>query len=238
MKFNIKNKFSFDWVTVSFAISTFLYILSLCFFKLGALFKGLVIYVPTLAVVLIRFIGTKTKIKFPKTTKIISTILNIFIVIFFQLFICGLLALLMIGLIMDRDVTNIKNYDRALSNISHKERITHFPRQIPENVSDIKLYESHGGIFGSEEIYLTFIADKSYIDNELSKYKFQKIEGPFEDNWDYEYPLPALLDTRKLERGCFKHYMIKKNNVRRLFSYGILVKEKTNQIMYYYAAPD
>jgi len=237
MGFNIKNKFLFDWATASFAISTILYILSLWFFKYGVLFKGLVLYIPALVVVLIRFIGTKTKVKFPKATKIVSTILNIFIVIFFQLFIYGLATLLLISSILEMDVTNIKNYNRALSNITHKERIIHFPRQIPENVSDIKLYESHGGIFGSEEIYLTFIADKAYINNELSKYKFEKIEGPFENTWDYDYPLSAL-GPNNFKIGGFKHYMIKKNNTRRLFSYGILIKEKTNQIMFYYATPD
>ena len=218
-------------VIVSFAISIILYLLSLLLSWYGTLVVGLWLFVPAIFVTLIYFIGSKTTEKFPKATKIISAILNLIIILFLQIFICGVMTLFFSGL-FERPVTGIKDYDYALTSIGLQDRIKHFPSQIPKNASNIKLYKYTHNWFGSEEIYLYFDTDKDYIDKELSKYTFQKIQGPYENKEDYEYFF-RIVGSYKLRKEGYKVYIIKADTG---FSYGIAVKG--NQIMYYYSYPD
>lgn len=64
-----------------------------------------------------------------------------------------------------------KAYKEALKYITNQSGVKHFPEKIPEDARNIKIYKD-AGYFGSEKIYLKFITNKQYIQNELSKICF------------------------------------------------------------------
>lgn len=233
----MKNNYLMYPSVISFLISILLYSLSLYLSWYGTMATGIYLFLPTVLVVLVYLISTKTINKYPRATKIISNILNGFIIIFVQIFICGLMTLLFSGF-LERDVTQIKDYQHALNSINNPESIKHFPKKIPEDATNIRLYKSCNNWFGSEEIYLIFNTNKEYILNELAKYKFQKIEGSYKNDEEYEDTFKSL-GSYKLSKVGYKLYIIKlSKEPHNIFSYGIATNKALNEIMFYYNYPD
>ena len=129
-----------------------------------------------------------------------------------------------------------KDYQKSLKYITNQSRIKHFPEKIPEDARNIKIYKD-AGYFGSEKIYLKFITNKQYIQNELSKYDFVEVEKPEERNRNLEF---LSLSPGNISLYTYNLYIIKKgcNERRRCFSYGIAVNNELNEILYYYSSPD
>ena len=129
------------------------------------------------------------------------------------------------------DFKPLNNYLKIKKEIWNKSAIRHFPKDIPTNVTSIKYDYSQHPLFGSESIYLVFSTDENYIQNEIVKHRFQEIIEPQKHNGDYEYTYRTI----GYDMSNFKIYTIKKDGI---FSYGIAVNEKSNQLMYFYSYPD
>lgn len=129
-----------------------------------------------------------------------------------------------------------KNYQKSLKYITNQSGVKHFPEKIPEDARNITIYKN-AGYFGSEKIYLKFITNKQYIQNELSKYDFVEVEKPEERNRNLEF---LSLSPGNISLYTYNLYIIKKgcNERRRCFSYGIAVNNELNEILYYYSSPD
>ncbi len=129
-----------------------------------------------------------------------------------------------------------KDYQKSLKYITNQSRIKHFPEKIPEDARNIKIYKD-AGYFGSEKIYLKFITNKQYIQNELSKYDFVEVEKPEERNRNLEF---LSLSPGNISLYAYNLYIIKKgcNERKRCYSYGIAVNNEINEILYYYSSPD
>ena len=129
-----------------------------------------------------------------------------------------------------------KAYREALKYITNQSGVKHFPAKIPEDARNIKVYKD-AGYFGSEKIYLKFITNKQYIQNELSKYDFVEVENPEERNRNLEF---LSLSPGNISLYTYNLYIIKKgcNDRMRCFSYGIAVNNEINEILYYYSSPD
>lgn len=101
----------------------------------------------------------------------------------------------------------------------------------------MQLYQNTISIFGSEYITLKFNIDKSYIENELRKYKFIKIKKitPFNS--------PAT-DNYRINLDGFTLYIINDKDTENPkghefpYHYGIGVNKEFNQIVYYYTCRD
>lgn len=235
-----KNKFLLNWLKVSFIISVILYVCSLVLSCCESLIPSSILVIPTMLVVLMYFIALKTIDRFPRITKIMYTIMNTIIVVFFQLFVGGIFTMVLSinNEVEIADIINVKDYKKALSGIAHEERIAHFPQQLPEDAKYIKLFKSNHNWFGSEEICLSFLTNKTYIDKELSKYKFEIIDSP--NNLTYEIRTTfEIFFNHNFEVSGTKLYIIKfGKDGYHPFSYGIGVKEKSNEIIYYYSSLD
>lgn len=82
----MKNNYLLYQSIISFLISIILYSLSLYLSWYGTIFAGLYLFLPTVLIVLIYLISTKTINKYPRANKIISNVSN-FLISHFSLYI-------------------------------------------------------------------------------------------------------------------------------------------------------
>jgi len=117
------------------------------------------------------------------------------------------------------------------------EYIVHFPKQIPNEATDVKMETYRNYFFGSEVFALKFTADKKYIRNELQKYNFIKKTKLDEGEW---YETYAYYFVGKSDWGLkeFDFYVIQGRGYRRDKNMGIAVKPDFSEIIYYYSSPD
>ncbi len=158
---------------------------------------------------------------------------RVLLILIFVVFIC----LCTVKINTSSEISNEeKAYREALKYITNQSGVKHFPAKIPEDARNIKVYKD-AGYFGSEKIYLKFITNKQYIQNELSKYDFMEVEKTEDKNRNLEFLSLSPGDTSLY---TYNLYIIKKgcNERRRCFSYGIAVNNELNEILYYYSSPD
>lgn len=230
---NKKHKWMIICIIISFVISALQYLYSLKVSWYGTLTSWLWLFIPAIALLVINFILSITSNKAPKASKIIGILLNFFIIVVVQLFFCGLMTLFFASL-EERPVTEVKDYNHALSSIGIKKQIKHFPQNVPDNAQNVELKKEANNWFGSEEIFLAFDIDDKYIQQELSKYKFVSVEGPYDEINKY-YDVYRSLYPNDLEKTGYKVYYINKGDPYYAAS-GIAVKN--NRIMYFYNYPD
>ena len=194
---------------------------------------GLYVFIPAIAAVLIYYVLALLFKKFTITAKIITVIISILAIlgqILVSLVIITIVAIFYEGKVYE----DIKDYNKAVDTIWHTNCILHFPKSIPENAKNVRMHKCAGPIFGSEEMFLAFEADKEYIDSEIKKFKFIKTEGPFSN----KVARSVIFSNLSIDEEGFKFYVIGDNstsNTERFpLEYGIAVNHKTNQIIYYY----
>ncbi len=203
--------------------------------------SGLFFLIPVFAIIIISLIAIKSYKHFPKTTTIITFLLNSFIIICVQI-IFGFFVLCLFSMFdSDTPIDNPKYYEKAIKDISEKQRISHFPRRIPENAKDVELYKSTNSWFGSEAILIKYTIDKNVINKELKKYKYISIELPN----NYQHCFDAMTtDNGRIKIDDFTFYVINDRDHENLaghhfpYHYGIGVNKNKNQIIYYYTCPD
>lgn len=195
-------------------------------------------FIPFILLLFVSYLAYFTSKKHPKITMVITTIVNLFIIVFLQIW-CALFVSILLAL-MDSGypITEVKYYEKALSKITDKYRIEHFPKHIPNEAYNVELYEMSGGFFGSEYITLKFNIDKKTIENELKKYKFIKT---VENNNILFQP---STDNGRINLDDFTLYIINDRENENLaghhfpYHYGIGVNKDYSQIVYYYICPD
>lgn len=232
----MNNKYALKWLYVSVGIAVLQYIISQYVSWFSTLLWGIILFIPAIFVYIIYLISLKTVEKFPKPTKFITNFLNFAIVIIIQFIIIGFLSLV-ISWSFWWDTSNVRLYHQALVRTYKKERVTHFPRRIPVTKDKVIFHHEEHPWFGSGEIILSFKADKEYIDKELAKYKFVKIEGPYDEVQKYDYAVRYLgIGYPEFQIKNTKNYIIGYSG--KPGTYGILIDEINNRVTYYFTAPD
>lgn len=240
---NIEHKFLFCVSLFSVLVAICFYVYSVFSVSLSEGWNlGLLYFVPPLIAILIYHISTRFIEKNPLVTKILSAILN-FIVIAGQILFSFIILIIIVFMENAKIYNDVKDYDKALNTISNQHKITHFPKTLPYNAKNAKLFKNAGVFFGSESILLLFEADKAYLDNEIKKNKYIKIKGPFSDD-DYhacDVICTQELGGQRFNKKGFKFYIIGDNSTdggRFRTERGIAVNYKTNQILYYFELTD
>ena len=155
-------------------------------------------------------------------TKILKILFTIIFCIYILLFIWNFKL---------NDFKPLNNYQKIKKEIWKESAIRHFPKDIPENVKNVEYDYYQNDFFGGETIYLVFTVDEEYIKNEILKYQYQEIVEPrgYSGNCEYTYRSIGY------DIGDFRIYAIEKDGI---YSKGIAVNEKLNQLMYFYSYPD
>ena len=175
----------------------------------------------------------------------------------FLLIISGILLIFIIFIIYylistsEQKTSQPKTYEESLNSVGDPSKIMHFPKVIPSEATNVYYFINSSPVFGGDIVYLRFNADKSYISNEIKKYNYIKIEGPFSRKEQYDSrgsrshifnidgysPKENILDITD-----FKLYVIGNKsthyNCHPSCEYGIAVNKKTNTIIYYSSDPD
>lgn len=148
-------------------------------------------------------------------------------------------------------INNPNRYNAVIRELDGEEKIAHFPRQIPIDANNTVLFKE-SCVRGGDIVYLRFIAPKEYIEKEIKKYHYVKIEGPFEDVEKYESNYPREFIFGKERNNIdYKEYRDKIEGYKIYVigdkssyddsipcEYGIAVNDKTNTIIYYASNPD
>ncbi len=174
---------------IYFIITLVLFILSaliciLCALEESFLFVLIILFCLTLPLfcpAIIWLAERKVNFKHPKVFKIIAHFVNI-INIIFQ---CILVLIVLVAIAIreadsNKEFTDAKDYQRALNNYTPK-MVAHFPKAIPENAKNVKLFYTPGGFTGDSSFYLQFDIDNEYIKKEREKYKNKTKEYVFEN---------------------------------------------------------
>lgn len=192
-----------------------------------------VFLIPIGFVALVCFFALKTQSRKPIVTNIIASLLNILIIFFVQIYLFGL-SIVLIAWCSGGSFDSPKDYKKAKSKIERQEYIKHFPAEIPANAKDIQLHQSYGSWFGSEGITLKFKANKDYIKNELSKYRYKKIINHDSNNVHESFEF--YTDNGRISANHCKEYIIDFEKYK--YGCGICVNINQNEIIYYYSYPD
>lgn len=231
----INNKFKFIWVYISLLIAFFQYGISQYISWFSTLIWGLLLFIPVICTYLICFLTMKLSIKHPKISKFLSNIFNFILVIIIQLIIIGIISAILSTFIWIKN-DNMRLYKRAITMQEHQERIIHFPNKIPGDKKNTFFHIEIHPVFGSREILLSFFTTNEYIQQEIKKYKYKIIEGPYNTLSQYN------LSNYTYSSAKDEKYIIEKKNYiidcRNNYAYGILVDEKHNKITYYYFVRD
>ena len=236
-------------ISVLFAIIPCL----ICFitFWLETKLYGLLFFIPTLIVAFICYLSNLCKNKYSKLVKTLAVLINIFIIFIGQTFFAFGLFLMMCIANNGVIINNPNRYNAVLRELDGEEKIAHFPRQIPIDANSTVLFKE-SCVRGGDIVYLRFIAPKEYIENEIKRFNYVKIEGPFEDAKKYENNHPRdFIFGEERNNIDYKEYRDKIEGYKiyvigdkspykssRPCEYGIAVNDKTNTIIYYASNPD
>ena len=136
-------------------------------------------------------------------------------------------------------ITNVSEYNIALKNIREQNEILHFPKNIPDEAKNVKLY-CISTDYNGELFLLQFKTNKQYIVNELKKFSFINENFPVGEKQSiYSFPQkPGFLKTEK-----FTFYVLKNTNNAQVYNTyfpyfsGIGVDKNFEHIIYYYINP-
>lgn len=202
---------------------------------------GLIFLIPLIITFLITGAAVRLFEYVPNLSRILSFILNTFVILFIQICIGLLFFYILMFADLDAKCNQIKHYKLALSNVD-LSNTSHFPHKIPNEAKNAELKASTYSFFGSEDLYLKFDTNKEYIDKELKKYNFIKIcnHDKCSDGSDNNY----RYYSGDIDIKDFTFYVINDKEHENLpehsfpYHYGIGVNYNTNQILYYYENPD
>ena len=213
--------------------------------------NGLLFFVPTIFIAILYCLSGLYRGKYSNLLKILVTLLNIFILLFIQT-ICAFGFLLICATCDANTIINHpKRYSVALKSLKGEKKIIHFPKNIPDTAQNTVLFKE-SCVRGGDIVYLRFVAPKEYIENEIKRFNYVKIEGPFEDAKKYENNHPRdFIFGEERNNIDYKEYRDKIEGYKiyvigdkspygsgRPCEYGIAVNDKTNTIIYYASNPD
>jgi len=228
----IKNKhfFLFLAIIMSFILSFLPFMYCLLTYYLAYKIIGYLFLLPFFTLLFFTTLAKVTHKKYPKTTNIITFIINTFIIIIVQIIIGALVILFSFEANIEHVGNNTKYYTKILQYFPQDKTI-HFPKQIPNEAKNVQLYSEIFNFFGSQVIVLKFDIDEQYIQNELKRYKFKSKESTNH----YAF---STMGGEKIKIKDFTLFVIDGNLDRWAKNYGIGVNKEFNQILYYYTNPD
>jgi len=130
-QFKKEHKFLFLTLIFSIAISIIYYIFHCIYFfeSFETILRCLILFIPVLFVVLICFIATKTFLKHPKATKIVSAILMAIAIGYFQI-LFYIVAFACASIFRPEPIYNtVDKYEEALQVTNKQICIQHFPKK-------------------------------------------------------------------------------------------------------------
>ena len=231
--FQNKKPYVFWLLVFSFVLAAlpFLYCL-ITFFTPNKLYGTWVFFIPFFVILIISLLSFLAHKKFPKLSGFVAFCINIFIVLYIQIF-AGLIVLgVLYGLNQEYMNDKPEYYEKVIERVTPKDRVKHFPNHIPQNAKNIVMDASIFSFFGSLDVFLKFDIDKTYIENELKQYKFKSIQRPDMNNFGY------VLSKMGTSTKTYDVYIINGELRRRGDCYGIAVNQEKNQIIYFYLDPD
>ena len=239
--FKTTHPFLFCTLIISSILSFFPCLISLIYFEPDNKMIGFIFLIPLIVVFIVCVLAINIFKYFPILSRIVSFLINCFVILFIQLFIGFFIFCYCWGIDEEQKCNQVKHYSKALTAVN-SERTKHFPRKIPDNAKNIELKTSYMSFFGSEDIYLKFDTDKSYIDKELKKYKYVNvyINGKCQKTCKYDH----RFYNGNINIDGFTFYIINDRENENLpehhfpYHYGIGVNYDKNQIIYYYEDPD
>ena len=167
-----------------------------------------------------------------------------FITLLILLIISGVFILFAIYLFLNSHTVykNIRNYNKCIESEYYQERIKHFPKTIPDNVYEAKLYCCPSRFeYDGASILLKLKVDKEYIKNEISTHKFSNAKTPVGTRQKI-YHMPS--EIVGIERDKLTYFVLNDesnyNEGEEYFPYftGIGIDKNYEYIMYYYIRPD
>lgn len=239
----LKNKhlFLFWAIIISFFFAFLPFMTGIIEFFLPYKLKCWVFLPPFFIVLLISFISVLIHRKHRFLSWIISFVLNFFVIVFVQCFFGIFIYLFLSAENTEYMFDKPQYYKETISYIYNKDKIFHFPNEIPNNAKNVEMYADVFSFFGSEEIYLAFETDKEYIDKEIKKHTYVSIE-PYEKFQKRYWSTFYSIKNYKPEKFVF--YVINDKEHENPqehhfpYHYGIGVNKDYNQIIYYYFNPD
>lgn len=169
----------------------------------------------------------------------------IFIILLVLILICGLFVAFIIFLLFSGNPVykKTKDYNKCIDSEYYQKDIKHFPKTIPENVREAKLYccPSHFEHDGAL-ILLKLKVDREFIENELNNHKFLNSKTKV-GTVQKIYHMPSE-KTVGINRNELTYYVLDDkyncNENDEYFPYftGIGIDKNYEYILYYYIRPD
>lgn len=225
-----KHIFLFVAIIISFILSFVPFFYCFLTFFLAYKLVGYLFLLPFVILLFFNIIATKFYNKYQVITKILTFLINIFIIIVVQIIIGSIFLFLSYESNIASVGNNPKYYTKILEHFP-REYIIQFPPKIPSNAKNVQLHSEIFSFLGSQEIVLKFDTDKRYIRSELEKYKFKSKENTNH----YAF---STMGGGKIKIEDFTLFVIDGNLGRWARNYGIGVNKDFTQILYYYTNPD
>ena len=137
---------------------------------------------------------------------------------------------------------NSRDYNKCIKSEYYQESIKHFPKAIPNNAYEAKLYCSPSRFENDRALILLKLkVDKDYIKNELINHKFLNTETQV-GTVQRIYHMPS--ETVDIKRDKLTYYVLNEeynyNEEEEYFPYftGIGTDKNYEYILYYYIRPD
>ena len=183
----------------------------------------------------IQIIGYFLHKKFVWFSRILTFLVNTFLI--FCFFVFTVMSIAISYTKNESYMYDKPEYYQEVLNLMTEKYTVHFPKQIPNEATNVKRDASIGHFFGSEVFALKFSADEKYIRNELQKYNFIKKTKRDEGKWYETYVLSAVGES---DWGLneFDFYIIQNEPSGRDNNMGIAVNPDFSEIVYYYSSPD
>lgn len=222
--FPIFANFYYLFILIAFSVIAYYFIVSFCILliplefylrKTGRIIKTNVVNIP---------------VKFQKYTYIVT----IFIYVL-------LTAITAVFLLSNNSINtkNLKDYKKCLNSVKYKKDTFHFPKTIPNNAEDAKLY-CFTSDYNGEYVFLLLKTNEEYINRELKSHKFINSKDKIGD-YQQIYHMPS--ETVGIKNTELTYYVLdneeNKNYYKSYFPYfnGIGVDKNLEHIFYYYITP-
>lgn len=129
--------------------------------------------------------------------------------------------------------TNPDDYKKALKYVCHPKKTKHFPKEIPSNTKNVKLYKPNDCWFGSDSFSLYLESDKNFITDSFRGINCIETEGPFlkEDEYKYHIARNKAVENVNISKEGLMFCVI--DSYGESEESGIAVDYKNNRILFY-----
>ena len=147
---------------------------------------------------------------------------------------------IMLWMLTPTTYRNPSDYKKVLTNIENADKVSHFPKIIPNDAENVQIY-GYVSAFGRELLILKFKTNKKYIQDVFNNNKFINANTPVGTKQKI-YFMPS--DNGRISSKDMTFYVIddesNKPYYEKYFPYfsGIGVDKNYKYILFYYTCPD